>query len=99
MGSEPQTLPEALEEIQRLQALGDRLAGALELLTGDMHEAVGARRAARYENRYYICLIENPGQLEALAEPVSEWIIGRGMDVEDLRREKQSVAAKVARAR
>ena len=97
--TDPATLSEALEEIQRLRALGDRLAGALELVTGDLHEAVGARRAARYENRYYLCMIANPGQLDAVAEPVTEWIIGTGMDTEDLRREKQSVAAKVARAR
>lgn len=97
--AEPATLSEALEEIQRLRALGDRLAGALELVTGDLHEAVGARRAARYENRYYLCMIENPGQLDAVAEPVTEWIIATSMDMDDLRREKASVAARVARAR
>lgn len=96
--TEPETLPEALEEIQRLRALGDRLAGALELLTGDMHTPILQRRAARDSERGFICMLQTPEQLETVAAPVTEWIIGRGMKVDDLRREKAAVAAQVARS-
>lgn len=97
--TEPQTLPEALEEIQRLQALGDRLAGALELVTTEIHTPVTQRRAARDTERGYVCLIHTPEQMEALAAPVADWLVGRGMKLDELRLETATVAAQVARAR
>lgn len=99
MAPEPETLAEALEEIQRLTALGNRLAGALELVTTEIHTPVVQRRAARDTERGYICLLETAEQMDTLAEPVADWLVGTGMKLDELRLEKQSVAAKVARAR
>jgi hypothetical protein len=96
--SDPATLSEALEEIQRLRALGDRLAGALELLTGDMHTPILQRRAARDTERGFVCMLRTQEQLDVVAAPVAEWIVGRGMKLEELQREKASVAGLVARA-
>lgn len=96
---EPATLAEALEEIQRLKALGDRLAGALELATTELHAPVTQKRAARDTERGYVCLIHNPGQMDVLATPVADWLVGTGMKLDDLRREKQWVAGQVAQAR
>ncbi len=96
--TDPAMYAEALEEIQRLRALGDALAGALELVTSDLHDPVGNRRALKVEGRYYLCSIAGPEAMEALAAPVHEWLVGSGMDVDDLRRAKASAAARVARA-
>lgn len=93
------TLPEALAEIERLRALGDRLAGALELVTADMHAPIPQRGAARDTLRDYICLIEGRSAMDVLATPVAEWIVGRGMKLDDLRREKETVAAALARSK
>lgn len=97
--TDPATLSEALEEIQRLRALGDRLAGALELVTTEIHTPVIQRRAARDSERGYVCLIHNAEQMDALAAPVADWLVGSGMKLDELRREKATVAQAVARAR